>query len=786
VLLKDVAAVTIKQSAAGSISRTNGQPSIGISIIKTQQGNTVTVAQSAKRIAQEAQARLGDNVRVTTTLDLSTTITESIDGLTREGITGALVATLAIWVFLLSFRNAIVAAVSIPLSVVVAIIALYFQGFTLNILTLGALTIAVGRVVDDSIVVLENIHRHIQEGDDLTKAVLSGTREVSVAILGATLTTVAVFLPLGFTGGIVGVFFKPFALTVTFALLASLMVALTIVPVLTRMFGGRRRLGTRRGMQAAEKDTVIQKAYTPILRWALNHRAFTLVIAAVAFFSSFALAPLIPTAFLSTPGEKFFQVSVMAIGNTSPEATLEKAIAAEKVIAALPHVVTYDTTITLGGGATSGIAALSRAFQGQAAQGASITVTLEKEADLPAIEQQAREALGALPDAVARVISSGAQSTNSQLQVSVVGDDQASVQAAITQVLEELRGVEGVTDISSAASVALPELAVNVDTQKAMAVGQTPAQVALLIRDLTAGQTVTQVTLPDEGRINVVMRADPAYLRSVDALKGLPVGVSADGARVTLAEIADIQQTLAPAQVTRLNQKVSATVNGVLTAANTGEVNQEVQRRLNALSLPAGTRVEYGGVLQQFQDSFNSLYVSILAAMVIVYLTMVIVMGSLLSPFIIMFSLPLAFVGALAALAVTGRALSISSLFGILMLIGIVVTNGIVLIDFVNQLRRRGYGVRDALMEGGRLRVRPVLMTAVCTVIALIPMSLGFTEGALLATELATVVIGGLVSSTLLTLIVVPVVYSLFEGLRSRLSRSEEFPAAPATALAER
>lgn len=775
VLLKDIAKVQVSPSPAGGVYRSNGQPAVGISVTKSQEGNTVRVANAVQAIARDVQAKLGDQVEITTAFDTSTFVTESISGLTREGLIGAIAAVLAIWVFLLSLRSALVTAVSIPLSVMGALVVLYFQGFTLNVLTLGGLTIAIGRVVDDSIVVLENIFRHVQHGDDLNASVLEGTREVATAIFGATMTTIAVFLPLGFIGGIVGVMFRPFALTVTFALLASLVVALTVVPILARVFVGRMQLGRRK--EVVQQRTVLQRGYTPVLAWALRHRAWTLVLAAVFFAGSFALIPFIPTTFLPQMGEKSFQVAVsLPPGSGTPRDTLAKAIEAEQVIAGLPGVEGYSTSISLGN--EGGMAALGRAFFGQGSQGATISVRLRPDADLNAVQELARQRLSAVEGALTSVGGGGEGDMNSQLQVSLTGDDPEVVRTATLQVLEAVRGVPGVRDVSSAAEASLPEVAVKVDPQKALAVGMTGAQVAQQIRELTAGQTVTDVRLNGE-RMDVVLRAD-ATLGNVNALRNLPVGV---GRTVPLYTIATIEPAQAATQVTRLNQRSSATINGTISAKNTGEVNRQFQQRISELSLPPGVDVEYGGVLQQFREGFNSLFAGIAFAIIIVYIVMVLVMGSLLSPFVIMFSLPLAPIGALAALAVTGRALGLPSLLGLLMLVGIVVTNAIVLIDFVNRLRSRGYSVQEALMEGGRLRLRPVLMTAVTTVLALIPMSLGFTEGAIIASELATVVIGGLLSSTLLTLVVVPVVYSIFEGWRLRLvGETAVAPAGPQAA----
>ncbi len=756
VRLSGIAEVTMGTSGRTTISRTNGNPGLSVAVTKAQGANTVQVANAAKEALEDIRAATAGRAEFDVILDQSLLIEESVEGLTREGLLGAVAAVIAIWLFLISFRSTIVAAVSIPLSVLVAVTVLFVQGFTINILTLGGMTIALGRVVDDSIVVLENIFRHVQEGDDLDHAVSAGTREVTGAVFGSTMTTVAVFLPLGFAGGITTVMFRPFALTVTFAILASLVVALTVVPVLARYLIGRRQLGARRATE--ERLTLVQRLYLPALRWSLRRRAATLAIAAALFIGSLGLLPLIPTTFLPAMGAKQFFASVsLPPGSGSEEEVLAVAIQAEQIIATLPDVDVYNTTISLGGGAGDSLA-LSRAIQGQGTRGATIVVRLNDEADLEAVKALARERLKAIAGAFVNIQGEGSADTNSQLQISVTGDDAETVQAVGVEVAAAIRGVDGVVDVATAAGIRQREVALMVDPMKALPYGLTGGQVAMALRELTVGQTVTRLDLPDIGNVDVVMRAGPAFTSSVDNIKQLELGTIAT---TTLGEIADVREVLAPAQVTRTDQRSSASISGRITGSNTGVVQGDIQAKIDSLTLPEGVEVAPGGVLQQFSESFKSLFIGIGVAIVLVYIVMVLVMGSLRNPFVIMFCLPLASIGALSALALSQRALGMPSMFGFLMLVGIVVTNGIVLVDFVNQLRARGQSVNDALLEGGRLRVRPVLMTAFTTILALIPMSIGLTEGAIIAAELAVVVIGGLLTSTFLTLLVVPVVYNL-------------------------
>lgn len=769
VRLGDVATVEAEDIPAGSISRTNGLPSVGIAVTKTQDGNTVDVANSVIDRLDQLESSLPEGAQIDIILNQSVFIEEAISGLSRDALIGAAGAVLAVWVLLLSFRSAIIAGVSIPLSVLFAIMVLYFQGFTLNILTLGGLAIAIGRVVDDSIVVLENVYRHIQEGDELDSAIVTGAREIAVPVIGSTLTAVAVFVPLIFASGIAGVLFRPFALTVTIALIASTVVALTIVPVIAKFWVGRSVLGTQR---EDDQDTFLQRIYTPVLRWSLTWRFTTLIIALVLFLGSLGLLAVIPTTLLPEEGDPEFGVGVSPPpGVGTAEEIIELAIAGEEVIAGLPNVQTYNTSVTLGGG--DDVFSLGRALSGGGTRGVDYFIQVDEDADVPAMREDVREGLEALGDDLQVTLQGGGDQSQSQLQVSVVGDDNDEVRAIAAELLVLLQDVEGLEELSSAAAAEQQEVIVDVDPDAAMAVGLSAAQVSQQIRQLLVGETISTVRLEGERQeLSVILTADANSIDSPDALGSIIVGTGEQAG--PLSDIAEIREESGPAQITRENQRVAGIVQGQISGRETGEVQSDIDDIVAQMDLPDGVSVEYGGALQQFDESFGQLLYGIAAAIVIVYVVMVIVMGSLIHPFIIMFTLPLTAIGALSALFITGRPLSLAALFGVLMLVGIVVANGIVLIDFINQLRDRKMSVFDAILEGARLRVRPVLMTAISTILALLPMSLGLTEGAEIAADLSIVVIGGLISATLLTLVVVPVIYSLIESARFRFSGDDD------------
>jgi len=770
ILLKDIASVVVTDSAASTIVRTNGRTAVGISVSKAREGNTVEISHKIRdTVARLAPDFANQQIKVETIQDQAPTIEESIDGLLKEGLVGALFAILVIFIFLRSVRSTLVTAISLPLSIIATLLIMGWQGLNLNIFTLGGIAIAVGRVVDDSIVVLENIYRHVQMGESPREAAFNGTKEVASAITSSTITTVAVFLPLGLVGGIIGEIFLPFALTVTYALLSSLVIALTVIPVLAMFFINARTVRHEEG------DSAVQKLYAPALSLALRHRKLTLLLAVLLFFASSALVPFIPTSFLPNQGSKLATISVSPPPGGS-FATLSAKTAQMEAVLADPktQVATIQSTISTG---SSSSASLQAASQGQGTTTASIQVRFKDEADLDARIRDLRATATDLSKDGSRIavnVLTGGPPT-SRLSVILSGQTQDELRQAGEQVTKTLAEVKGLANLSSDVQSARPEIAVQVDPNKAILSGQTTIQLALNIRQILAGSTATTVRLEGSGSpLNVRLLFPADTLGSEAALRSLPIGTGPTGQPVLLGDVATVSTASGPTQVTRYNQRLAATISADIIAEATGPLTLDVNKRLNALALPAGVTREVGGSFAQNSSSFNNLVLALPIAILLVYLVMVITFGSLLTPFIILFSLPLASVGAFVALFITRRPIGISALIGLLLLIGIVVTNAIVLIDRVEQLRGQGMRVSDALTQAARTRVRPILMTAVATILALLPLALGFNQGSLIAAELATVVIGGLLTSTLLTLLVVPVVYSLIEGLKQRLGGNRQ------------
>ncbi|WP_324650697.1 efflux RND transporter permease subunit [Georgenia sp. H159] len=768
VRLDDVAEVTSERTEPTSFSRTNGDPSFGVAITKTPDGNTVDVSHAVQELIPEFEAALGEAAEVTVVFDQAPFIEQSIEDLATEGLFGLVFAVVVILVFLRRWRPTGVTALSIPLSLIIALIGLRTVGYTLNLFTLAALTVSVGRVVDDSIVVIENISRHLSYGKDRRTAILDAVREVAGAITSATIATAAVFVPIGLVGGMVGELFRPFAFTAALALLASLLVALTIVPVLAYWFVRGPRPGedpdaVREAAEAKERRGVLQRAYVGTLRGALT-RPWLAVVAAVAVLAGTAgLATQLQTEFIGDSGQNTLSVTQALPAGTSLEAADAAAQEVEEVVAGLADVESYQVT---GG---SGDAAM--AFFGSQGE-TTFAITLDIDADATEAEEELRSRLDGLEDVGELTVATGMAGFGGGLEVVVSGADGESVETAARGVLDAVEAIDGTTDVTSNLTAELPTLQVEVDRAAAAAIGVSEAQVGQVVSAALQGSTVASINT-EYGRNDVVLNVgEPPTTR--EELESLQVATAAGP--VPLSQVAEVQEVDQPITVTRADGLRSATISATSTASDLGRVTADLRSALDSLDLPDGVAAEIEGVSADQEEAFANLGIALLLSLAIVYLVMVATFNSLVQPLILMVSVPFAATGAVLMLVVTGSQLDVPGLIGALMLVGIVVTNAIVLIDLINQYRRQGMDLRAGIEEGARHRVRPILMTAAATIAALVPMAIGVTGGgAFVSQPLALVVIGGLVTSTLLTLLLVPVLYLLVERrLEKRAARRLE------------
>lgn len=772
VKLSDVATVAQTLAPSSSITRTNGKPSIGIAVTQTNDGNTVSISNAIQNQIPSLEQKLGNNAKIFITYDQSPYVTNSVNGLVREGLIGAAFAILVILVFLFSLRSTLVTAISIPLSIVIALIGLWIGNYSLNILTLGGLTIAIGRVVDDSIVVLENIHRHLQrDGDgDKLATVLGAVREVAGAVTASTITTVAVFLPIAFTSGLVGELFSSFAITVTIALLASLFVALTIIPVLAYWFLKSPKQAGKVKEPHAERGPILEKAYIPAVSWVTKHRVITLICAFALFVASISLVPRLGTNLFDNSSQNTFTITQTLPTSSSLAQT---DVAAQKVEAALSGVQgvqTYQVTVGSTGSASSTISG------GSGTNTATFAVTTDPNADQLALQQTVQDRLNALTDAGTLTLSAGQGFNSSGIQVNVQASDDAALRAAAQMVLNAVQQAPNTANVSSNLTDAAPLINVQIDPTKALAHGLTAAQVGQTLRLIYSGATVTKVALNGAQEDVDIQLGTPA--NTVQEMQNLLIP-TATGA-VKLSDVASVTQIDGPTQITHLNAMRTATISATATTSNVGAVSNDIQQRINKLSLPSGASVSLGGVTASQSQAFSSLELALLAAILLVYLVMVATFRSIVQPLILLVSIPFAATGSILLLLVTHTTLGAPALIGLLMLVGIVVTNAIVLLDLVNQYRAKGLSAREAVIEGGRRRLRPILMTAIATILALLPMALGLSKSSgFIAGPLAIVVIGGLTTSTILTLLLVPTLYVIVEDIKARLSRRPSVPPTP-------
>ncbi|MFC5502152.1 efflux RND transporter permease subunit [Lysinimonas soli] len=768
----ELATVAVVDDPIAGYSSINGKPAVSLNITKTAAGNTVTVSKTVRDDIPKLEAQLGHNTKFTVVSDQAPSITQSINSLAEEGGLGLVFAVIVIFFFLFSVRSTLVTAISIPVSVFITFIGMTAASYTLNVITLAALTIAIGRVVDDSIVVIENIKRHIGLGEDKLQAIKTAVREVAVAVTASTVTTVAVFLPVAFVGDITGELFRPFALTVTMALLSSLFVSLTIVPVLAYWFLGNRKVVHKHAegeptpeaaAGAAQPDELetpsrLQRVYLPVIRWTLKFPAIVLVAALLLLAGSGLVATGLKTNFIGNSGQNTLTVSQTLPLGTSLAA---QNTASEKVETTLRSIPGVDTVLlTIGSGGSS----LRAAFAGGGSS--TFSITTDPNADQAKLQNTITQRLKKITgEGDIRVQAAQGGFASSNIAIDITAGSDADLRKASTDILAKVDKLSVVSTASSNLSASLPYLAVQVDRAKAAADGLTEQQVGGIVTQ-AMNPSATGTIVIDEKTLSIYVDnpAAPTTKAELEAFS-IPTPKGA----VPLSDLATVTTVNGPSSITTIKGLRSATLTVVPGTDNTGNASSLVQAAVDKVKLPASATVTLGGVTAQQSSSFGQLGLALLAAILIVYVVMVATFKSLRQPLLLLVSIPFAATGAVLLQVVSGVPLGVASIIGLLMLVGIVVTNAIVLVDLINQYRERGLKVGDAIVHGASRRLRPILMTAVATIGALLPLGLGITgHGGFISQPLAIIVIGGLVSSTILTLLVLPVLYYLVEGAKER------------------
>jgi len=757
--LKDIASVNLGPAPGTAISRTNGQPSIAINIMKEAEANTVTTANAILEKAAQIEESLPADLELVTILDQSQYIEDSISDLSTNAVIGSLLAVAVVFLFLMAFRASLITAISIPLSVIIGFLVMYLVGITINILTLSAMVIAVGRVIDNSIVLLEVIFRRLRQGEHFKDAAVNGAREVIAPITSATIATVVIFLPLIFVGGIVGELFVPFAQTIAFALIASLLVAITVIPALSGWLVGQKK--------NREKVTSswYHNTYSRALKWALNHRLITLGIATALFLSSFGLMPLIGTTFMPETNDNSLQLILEMPAGTDILDVQDEAIKVENILSGNPDVIDYNTII----GSSSSMSGSFNVMMGIGSSAASFTIATDPEADVFEFIDQLKSSLdasGVQGKITIFTSSSSGDQMMSGMAIAVRGDDITDVSAASDMLISRLNQLDYLDNLEALFSGSQVRLSVEPDIVKLTAMGFTPEQIELVGQEiflLKQGGTIAQVNL-DNDEYDIFLKGILPQIKDPELAKTLKVGAPMT---FSLGDIATIDYSQQATDIHRIDQKTAISITAAITQSDVGAANREVQSIIDSLSLPAGVEITMGGITEEMQESFSDMYIAIGIAIVLAYAVLVLTFRSFLNPLIIMASLPLASIGALLALLIAGKPLGVTGLMGILMLVGIVLTNAVVLIDVIEQRRKSGMPAFEALFSGSQTRLRPILMTAITTMIAMVPLALGAGKGVIVASELAIVVIGGLFSSTMLTLLVIPVLYSLIKRIES-------------------
>ncbi|CAM4016931.1 efflux RND transporter permease subunit [Mesobacillus zeae] len=769
VKLSDIASIDVKGKIQ-SLSRTNGEEAIAIQIVKEQQANTVDVVKGVKKVIKEQKAKI-DGLTIDVTLDQGKPIEESVSTMVEKALFGGLIAVLIILLFLRDFKSTIISIVSIPVSIFMALLILNWMDITLNIMTLGAITVAIGRVIDDSIVVVENIYRrlHLKEEKLNGRALVrEATIEMFKPILSSTLVTVAVFAPLIFVGGMVGELFEPFALTMMFALGASLLVAITIVPALSHFLFKKKLYGEKTEKSHKEAGK-LANWYKGALRMTLNHKVITSIIAVVLLAGSLALTPLIGFSFMGSEEDKVMYLTYTPKAGELPDETMENVKEVEEKMLKRDDIDIVQMSITEKGDEMT-------AMMGGGGGGALMYLIFDPDMeDFPKVR-------GQIEDYVKDIGQSGEWSSqnfsptsmnSNEVSYTFYSENLDKLNKSVEMVEEVLNKSKDLKDVSSSAEDAYVEYTFNVAQNDLIKYGLTSGQIVMMLNPNKTQDVLTTIEKDGDTLDVIVQQEQSKQPESIDDLLATQVP-TALGTTMPLSELVTVKKGTTLNTLARSKGEYYASVSGTILGKDVSKVTSKVDKELDELDLPKGVTVGTAGVQADMTETFTQLGVAMLAAIGIVYFILVVTFREGVAPFAILFSLPFAVIGSFVGLLIGGETISVSVMMGLLMLIGIVVTNAIVLVDRIIHMERDGMTMREAVLEAGVTRLRPILMTAIATIGALIPLALGSGGGGLISKGLGITVIGGLASSTLLTLIVVPIVYEVLSKLFKKNRRNEE------------
>lgn len=746
VSISEIADISYRNKKETVYTHLNQKPAVLVEMKAQPGSNTVEVVNKAKEKLDDLV--LPDGYKLTKLYDTSKEVKTSVDGMLREVLLGTLFAVIVTFLFLRNLRVTIVSILSIPLSILASMITLKYFGYSLNMMTLAGIAVAVGRVIDDSIVVIENVYRRTlttTKRDE--RMVLTAAKEVGGAITSSTLTTIAVFGPLSFVPGIIGRFFAPFGITIIVALGFSLIVSLTVVPLLAKLF----LLGIN---PKEEKETIFQKAYKNTLSWALNKRALTIVIALVMFAGSLVLVPMIPKNFLPQEKAVSYRLTGDLPAGTSLEKATEIAVKIEDILTEEKHIINTQTTVT----------------------GENIRFAIDLKEDISKnqtreFEKRVRTEVEKLDGEMQVAFSPIGIVGTSGLTLIVEGNNADDLKTSGKLITDKLEGIDGLENVESNLDGVKEQLQLEIHDDKAVEKGLSPRMVAGYVRELISGDNVAEMQV-DEKTTNIHLSLDSDSLNSINEIMSQTMS-NPIGQQVILSEVATLKKVPSPSALYRINQQQYVQVTGLITTDNASSVQAEVDKRLKTLDLPKGVEYRSEGQAKAMNEGFTNMMLAMAVAVILVFIVMLIAFGNILMPLAILTSLPFLFSGGLLGLYLTDQSLGMPALVGFLMLIGIVVTNAIVLMDRVKQNEKKGMELKAALLDAGETRIRPILMTALATIGALLPLALS-NEGGLISKSLAIVVISGLLTSTILTLVIVPTTYHVIQSINGRLTKKQK------------
>ena len=784
VTVDQVARIADGAQEIDSLALYNGQRTLLLSVQKAQDENTIDVVDGLNKAVADMKAILPAGVQLELVTDGSRSIRVGVENVRRTLIEGALLTVLIVFLFLNSWRSTVITGLTLPISIIGTFLFMNMFGFTINMITLMALSLCVGLLIDDAIVVRENIVRHVQMGKSHYQASLDGTQEIGLAVLATTFSIVAVFLPVGFMGGIIGKFFHEFGITIVAAVLISMFVSFTLDPMLSSIWHDPAIL--RQAQDDREKTLYdktigrvtgwfdeatesLTEGYQRILRWALVHRALTVVMAVVIFVTSIFMVPLLGTEFV--PKADFSETSLnfyTPVGS-SLEATEAKARQVEAIVREFPEVKYTLATLNTGN-----------------AQGkiyASIYIRLvDRKARTRSVDNLSgvlRERLRQVPGiTVTHVGLLDSVGGNKQVEFSLQGTDLRELERLTRVVSDRIRSIPGLVDLDSSVKPDKPVIQIDVRRDAASDLGLSVSQIAASLRTLVAGQTVGNWRAPDDQTYDVNVRLAPDARNSPQDLERLPfmsstVGSNTDGSTriVRLNQVASVTEGTGPNQINRRDLAREVAINANVYNRSAGEVSSDIRTALDAMTFPPGYRYQFNGSTKNMAESFGYAISALVMAILFIYMILASQFKSFLQPMALMTSLPLTLIGVVLALLMFRSTLSMFSIIGVVMLMGLVTKNAILLVDFAIRMREEGMERSEALLVAARVRLRPILMTTLAMIFGMLPLAFALTEGSEQRAPMGQAVIGGVITSSLLTLVVVPVTYCFMDDLAQWFKR---------------